>query len=327
MRCNHTKDLYYLDCSALISGLCFQAYLTINPTLGSEAQISSARDAKLLLKQRPSPLITMTNSSGLKGDKLWHVYRYPQRPNTLMVLGSILTRPDDLESSLNCPSGIEAFPPEKIEDQTGAVRLFMRSELSKSHGGRIKALLPFSPIASAGGGVGATSSRSADATVEASGVRAVAVLPHNAQDYIERALQAPRVVEYVRKGVFSDPLYMIVGVATCKRLYMGDSSSKTRSGSVDLDASLSVAGVEAGIGVSREKGSAADSEREVTEECDFAYRVREFQYSRRKRRIKKSANVTEGAMFGNDNPAEEDLFEEVPVFDFFESEDEDVDST
>lgn len=269
----------------------------------------------------------MTKSSGLRGDKLWHVYRYPQRPNTLMVLGSILTRPDDLESSLNHPSGIEGFPPDKIEDQTGAVRLFMRSELSKTHGGRIKALLPFSPIASAGGGVGATSSRGVDATVEASGVRAVAVLPQTAQEYLERALQAPRVIDYVRKGLFSEPLYMIVGVATCKGLYVDDASSKTRSGSIDLDASLTVGGVEAGIGLSREKGSSADTEREMAEECDFAYRVREFQYSRRKKRVKKSANVTEGAMFGSDNPEEEGPLEEVPVFEYFESEDEDVDST
>lgn len=268
----------------------------------------------------------MTNSSGLKGDKLWHVYRYPQIPNTHMVLGNILTKPDDLESSLNYENGIESFPPERVEDQTGAVRLFVRSELSKTHGGRIKALIPFSPIASAGGGVGATSSGSVDATVEASGVRAVAVLPHTAQDYLEKALQAPRVVEYVRKGVFSDPLYMIVGVATCKKLIVGDSSSKARSASVDLDASLTVGGIEAGIGVSREKASSADTEREVAEECDFAYRVREFQYSRRKKRVKKSANVTEGAMFGNDNPEEEGPFEEVPVFEYFESEDEDVDS-
>lgn len=269
----------------------------------------------------------MPNSSGLKGDKLWHVYRYPQRPNTLMILGSILTKPDDLESSLNHASGIEAFPPEKIEDQTGAVRLFVRSELSKTHGGRIKALLPFSPIASAGGGVGATSSRSVDATVEASGVRAVAVLPQNAQDYLERALQTPRVIEYVRKGVFSEPLYMIVGVATCKGIKVGDASGKLRSGSLDLDASLTVGGVEAGVGVSREKVSSGGSEREVVEECDFAYRVREFQYSRRKKRIKKASNVTDGAMFGNDNPEQEDPFEEVPVFEYFESEDEDVNSS
>lgn len=268
----------------------------------------------------------MTNSSGIRGDKLWHVYRYPQKPNTLMVIGSVLTKPDDLESSLNHASGIDAFPPDKIEDQTGAVRLFMRSELTRTNGGRIKALLPFSPVASAGGGVGATSSRSIDTTIEASGVRAKAVLPQNAQDYMEKALQATRVLEYVRKGVFSESLYMIVGVATCQRITMGDASSKTSSGSADLDAALTVGGVEAGIGVSREKGSSADSEREVTEECDFAYRVREFQYSRRKKRIKKSANVTDGAMFGNDNPEEEGPFEEVPVFEYFESEDEDIGS-
>ncbi|KAI7785612.1 hypothetical protein LA080_006632 [Diaporthe eres] len=245
----------------------------------------------------------MTNPSGLRGDKLWHVYRYPQRPNTLMVLGSILTKPDDLESSLNHASGIE------------------------THWGRIKALLPFSLIASAGGGLSATSSRSVDATVEASGVRAVAVLSQTAQEYLERALQSPKVIEDVRKGVFSEPLYMIVGVATCKGLYVGDASTKARSASVDLDASLTAGGVETGIGVSREKSSSADIERKVVEECDFAYRVREFQYSRRKKRIKKSANVTDGAMFGDDNPEEDGPFEEVPVFEYFESEDEDVGST
>ncbi|KAJ0107239.1 hypothetical protein J7T55_007609 [Diaporthe amygdali] len=267
----------------------------------------------------------MTTSSGrLKGDKLWHVYRYPQRPNTLMVLGSILTKPDDLESSLNYGDGIEPFPSRSVEDQTGAVRLFMRSEISTKNGGRLKALLPFSPIASAGGGLGATSSTSLDASIEASGVRAVAVLPPAAHDYLERALQNPRIVDYVRKGIFAEPLYMIVGVATCKSLSMGDASSKSRSASIDLDASLTIGGVEAGVGVSRDKGTSEDSEREVLEECDFAYRVREFQYSRRKKRIKKSANVTDGAMFGTDASGEEGPFEEVPIFEYFESEDEDV---
>ncbi|KAI3396873.1 hypothetical protein diail_11577 [Diaporthe ilicicola] len=269
----------------------------------------------------------MPNSSGhIKGDKLWHVYRYPQEPNTLMALGSILTKPNDLESSLNYAEGIEPFPVGAVKDQTGAIRLFMRSELSKTDGGRVKALLPFSLIASAGGGVGATLSRSLDATIEASGVRAVAVLPHNAQGYMERALLAPKVIEYVRKGIFEKPLYMIVGVATCKKLYVGDASSKTRSMSADLDASLTVGGIEAGTGIQREKKNSANSEREVEEECDFAYRVREFQYSRRKKQVKKSGNFIQGALFGTDNPGEEDPYEEVPVFDFFESEDEDSDA-
>lgn len=268
----------------------------------------------------------MTNSSGVQGDKLWHVYRYPQKPNTLMVLGSILTKPHDLESSLNLASGIDPFPPDKIEDQTPAARLFMRSELTKTNGGRIKALLPVSPVVSGGGGIDAKVSRSIEATVEALSVRAKAVLPNNAKSYMEKALQAPPILDYVRKGIFAEPLYMIVGVATCQRLTMGDSSSKIRSGSVSLDAALTVGGVEAGVGVSREKGKSAESEREVTEECDFAYRVREFQYSRRKKQIKKSDDFKDGAMFGTDHPEEEDPFEEVPVFVYFESEDEDVDS-
>lgn len=247
-----------------------------------------------------------------------------------MVLGSILTSPDDLETCLNRQQVVnEPFPQEETQDQTAAVRRFVRAELSRQTGGKLQALLPFSPIASAGGGVSADVSRRVESTVEVSGVHAVAVMPDAAKDYVDKALQTTKVQEHVRKGLFAQPLYMIVGVATCRKLNMGDSRHKTISGSLDLDSSLTVSGIQAGVGGSREKEISADSEAQIEEECDFAYRVREFQYSRMKRRIKKSSNVTDGAMFRKDGERggrssdEEDDVEEVPVFEHFESEDED----
>lgn len=277
----------------------------------------------------------MVESTGqIKGDKLWHVYRYPQKPKTLMVLGSILTKPDNLESTLNYRQmKMSPFPKDKTLDQTEAARRFMRSEISKSSGGRLKALLPFSPMASAGGGLSANISNSLENTIEGSHVRAVAIMPDEAAEFVNEALQLPRVIEHVKKGSFGEPLFMIVGVATCRRMCLGSSSSKGRSGSLDLDASLTVAGVEAGAGISRDKTSSGGFEVEIDEECDFAYRVREFQYSRWKKRIKKSRDVTEGAMFGgsqddddnsNNNDDDDSCVEEVPVFEYFESEDEDL---
>lgn len=71
---------------------------------------------------------------------------------------------------------------------------------------------------------------------------------------------------------------------------------------------------------------------EVEEECDFAYRVREFQYSRRKRGIKNTKDWLEGAMFANDSAGSapltsteiEELLDEIPEFDCFEDEDEEI---
>lgn len=74
------------------------------------------------------------------------------------------------------------------------------------------------------------------------------------------------------------------------------------------------------------------SQLEIQEECDIAYRVREFQYSGLRERVRKSRDVTEGTMFGKGTASGtvlltsvemEEVFEEVPVFEYFESDDED----
>ena len=44
----------------------------------------------------------------------------------------------------------------------------------------------------------------------------------------------------------------------------------------------------------------AGSEREATEDCDFAFRVKEFHYSKHKKAWKEPKDVTEGAMYGVD---------------------------
>lgn len=269
----------------------------------------------------------MANSTGwVQGENRWHVSNSPEKPGKLIVLGSILTKPHDLESSLNYRQLMKSpFPKDKTRDQTEAARRFVRSNESKSTGGRVQGLVPFSPVASAGGRLSAEVSRSVEYTVEASGVRAVAIMPDVAAAWVDEALQLPNVAKHVKQWAFEVPLFMIVGVATCKRLYLGRVSSRGRAGALDIDGSVSVAGVEAGVGASRDKTRRGEVEVEIDEERDFAYRVREFQYSRRKKQIKKSADVTQGAMFGNDDQdAQLEEVEWVPVFEGFESEDEDL---
>lgn len=241
-----------------------------------------------------------------------------------MALGSILTRPDSLESSLNYRQLMSSpFPKDKTLDQSEAVRRFVRCEISKSTGGKLKALIPFSLIASAGAELGADTSTSLENIMEASQVRAVAIMPDEAQEFVEEALQTPKVKQYVRGGAFGKPLYMIVGVATCRALRLGSASSREGSLSLDLDASLTVSGVEAGVGASIERKKSAELDIEVDEECDFAYRVREFQYSKLRKQITKSRDMTKGAFFDGREVSGEEAFEMVPVFEFFEDADED----
>lgn len=279
----------------------------------------------------------MAESSGrIAGEMRWHIYRSPQKPNTIMVLGSILTKPDDLESSLNYSSGIEPFPGRQRLAQPDVVHLVASAKLSKEVGGRLKSVLPVSPLVSAGGGAEASQSGSAEGIVEALDVRAEIVMPDAAKDYMDRALLSPRILEYVREGLFARPLYLIVGVATCRKVVSGDTIVREKKGSLEADIGVTGSGVEAGIGVFGSKTASTGSQMEIQEECDFAYRVREFQYSRLRKRIKKSRDVLEGAMFEKDgqrgsvpltNSEEEDLFEEVPVFEYLESDDEDFDGT
>ncbi|KAJ8121403.1 hypothetical protein ONZ43_g2132 [Nemania bipapillata] len=277
----------------------------------------------------------MKSTGSIAGEMKWHIYRYPQKPNTLMVIGSILTQPDDLESSLNYSSGIEPLGPDQLMDQTQAVRRTVSSELSSNATSRLKAMIPVNPFISAGAGTEGERTRQLEATMDALGVRALAIMPDTAKEYIDRALATPRVAQYVKEGLWARSLYMIVGTATCRKLVLEDTQSRVKRISADLDIGVGILApsVEAGVGGSKGQESSTSSGVEVQEECDFAYRVREFQYSRRKRGFKNTRDWVQGAMFTNDpttnlapltSAEAEELMDEIPEFCGFEDEDEDI---
>lgn len=168
-----------------------------------------------------------------------------------MVIGSILTRPDDLESSLNYSRGIEPIRPDQLMDQTQAVKRTIKSELSKNAGGRLKAMLPVNPFISAGAGIEAERAKQLEATVDALNVRAVSIMPDTAKEYINRALATPRVVQYAKEGLWSRSLYLIVGTATCRKLIMNDTYSWENKASVEADVGITASGIEAGARISK----------------------------------------------------------------------------
>ncbi|KAF7532043.1 hypothetical protein G7054_g8321 [Neopestalotiopsis clavispora] len=238
----------------------------------------------------------------IAGEMKWHVYRYPQKPGTLMSLGSILTRPDDLESSLNYTKGMEPFLPDQICDQTDAVQRVVKSELKSLFGGRLGAVLPINPMISAGGSVEGHWSKDHTVDADITGITARSILPQAARDWVESQLTLPSIERYIKDWSFHKSLYVIVGVATCKRISVTESKGISRNASLGGEAQVALAGVtvEAGISASRdvERGTRV----EIEQECDFAYRIREFVYSRRKKQLKgDSRDVIGGAMFNFDN--------------------------
>ncbi|KAI1842175.1 hypothetical protein JX265_001464 [Neoarthrinium moseri] len=288
----------------------------------------------------------MPNSSGrIAGDMKWHIYRYPSKPGTLMSLGTILTQPDNLEEPLHVPSGTGPFLPHQLLDQTDAVQRVIRSELTNKFGTQLQAVLPINPFISAGGGAETQWSKSRAVTAEALGISARVLRPDAAREYLEAQLSLPKIVRYVREGFFAKSLYVIVGVATAKKFYLSETLSSERAASVEGKVQFPMAGVDVGVGPSvsmvEERGSDAD----IQGECDFAYRVREFVYSKRKKQIKdKSTDFVKGTLFGLDEgveldagfelrgrvspqaflPAEGDAktMEEFPVLDYIEDYDE-----
>ncbi|KAI6091063.1 hypothetical protein F4821DRAFT_211005 [Hypoxylon rubiginosum] len=265
----------------------------------------------------------MPKQSGrLAGPTKWLVTRYPQSPGSLIVLGRILTDPENPESALNRHSGTVPVPESDRVDYSPAVRYSIRSELANNSSALLKAVSPQSPLFGAGLAVEGGTSDTVSTTVEALNVRAEVFIP--TEEYMNEALKNPDVVKFAKEGLFGRPLYIIVGVASATQLDL--SEEKSRATKLSASANLSVAGsageIAAGASVAPEASSGIEAE--ITQECDFAYRVREFVYSKFSRKWRDRGDITKRSMFGKDNVDgsewEQDEVVE-PKFDYCEDED------
>lgn len=168
----------------------------------------------------------MSQPSGtLAGKMLWLVPRYVEVPGTLMRLGSVLTDPENLESSLNLHS-IPPIPADSQRDASLAVKRHVEVELSKSNSLLVKAAPNIPAFASVGAEISGGWNRDASTTVQALNVRATVFIPTKA--YMNAVLGNPNVIEYARRGLFSKPLYIIVGTATASKLSIQESQSRDR---------------------------------------------------------------------------------------------------
>jgi len=258
------------------------------------------------------------------GKMLWLVPRYVEKQGTLMKLGSILKDPENLESSLNIDA-IPAIRPSARRDATPHVRHYVHSELSDSNSMLAKAV-PNLPLFSAGVSANGLWTHGAETTVQAMDVKAEVFIPD--KEYMQEALKHKAIIDYAKKGLFATPLYIIVGVATASKLSVKEKQGSEHSAAASAHVTAPGGAGEGEVGFEHESKTAVESELEVGEACDFAYRVREFIYTRI-RGLKDKGDRGEGTMFGQGGSgkateAARKETEDFPQFLYFEKVDVDV---
>ncbi len=237
----------------------------------------------------------------LVGNMVWLVARYPRKPGELMKMGSILTDPANLETSLNLES-IE--DPPKLMDASLGIRSSIETSLSRANSALNKAAanVPvFSSIA-AGAAVEGHWRLDVTTTLRAMDVQASSFIPDD--KYMAQALQAPRVAAYVKATLYSKRLYIVVGVATARRLYMKETVTQPQMAGAPGPAGVPAV-ADGAVGAGHNSTANVRSELEVGEECDFAYRVRQFEYSKI-RGLRSQGDYTKAAMFRADGADDDD---------------------
>ncbi|KAL7931978.1 hypothetical protein V8C35DRAFT_308178 [Trichoderma chlorosporum] len=150
----------------------------------------------------------------------WIVTRYPKPPGQLIALGAILSNPEDPETRLNRHEAIEVEPKYLI-DESAAVQRVIHAGVSNDDGIAPKVTqLLFN--ASLGANWEVKESKKTE--IDAFDVSAKIFLPD--KEYMNASIEAPGVQEYVKKCNFSKTLYMIIGVASAKKLSINEISSK-----------------------------------------------------------------------------------------------------
>ncbi|KAK3994246.1 hypothetical protein QBC44DRAFT_357425 [Cladorrhinum sp. PSN332] len=263
----------------------------------------------------------------LVGPMLWLVPRYPDASgqNSIYKLGSILKDPHKPGESLNL-SSIPGFSHGLVRDVSSHVRQYVKAELTNSNSLLAKAVLP-----TIGGSISveATDAGEAVTSFDAVNVKAKAFKLDGdslveLKKFMNEAVKSQGVVEYVREQWFEARLYMIVGVATAGKLSLKETSSSKRTVNAGVGVNVGdiLGNTEVKPGHSRE--GKTEGSLDVTGECDFAYRVREFVYSEKKG-VRVGGNVSKGAMFGSgddeDGGQVEGEVETVPEFVGFEKDD------
>lgn len=234
----------------------------------------------------------------------WLVTRYPKAPGQLIVLGAILSDPEEPETCLN-RHDVKEIDPKYILDESAAVQRIIQAEVSNNDSILLKVA---QPLLGAGLSVDGKLSKDRKTVVDALDVKAKIFLPD--KEYMDGSVEVPGVQAYVKECNFSKTLYMIIGVATAKKLSVDEETSQQGSAGASVTAAPpGGSGTEATAEVKHSSSKKAVSGLKIEEECDFAYRIREITYwKHRTNKVKMKDDRTAGTLFGigNDDGDDDD---------------------
>lgn len=261
----------------------------------------------------------------------WLVVRYPEPAGKLIKLGSILTDPYDPESSLTQLSGIVPINAEngvEIRDHSDAVRQAVNSHVSRDVSASLNSDTPGlgSSAPSLATSLQGDQGMISETAVTAPEIKAEVFIPHDR--YMDQVLLLGDVKKRLRRTMFTQSLYIIIGVATAKGLSITE--TRTASSNVRVAASLSTPSsvLKGQAKISFATNQQSSSNLSTHGLVDFAYRVREFYYYPLRGELGNGKDVTLGAMMSNRDELESEENTQnqdgSSSFTYLEEDDEDV---
>ncbi|KAK6362669.1 hypothetical protein TWF730_000124 [Orbilia blumenaviensis] len=279
---------------------------------------------------RRKAAISTPDPGRLAGQMKWHIARYPRPVGTLIKLGSVLTDPYDPETSINRNSAPIPIDPTDLSDQSDAIQTAIIATTSERRSASTGADAPtWAPLIDMGVLAEVERTKDYQVIVNTEAVTAQVFLP--AEQWLSNLLKDPQIVRHIQEHFFPT-LYVIIGVATASRVSISEKGSRGYNTTLSSSASITPAGVGANVGVSDGACSSTSAKYSTPPDrrVDFAYRVRKFEYSKVRRKLKAQyKDITEGALMDFESFApnysidqtEDEGEEYIPVYKYLDEKD------
>lgn len=241
-----------------------------------------------------------------------------------LVLGSILKYPNDPIDILNRKE-VEPIDPSAIVSEREQVTKGFSDALDIGFGSKIGASPVLAAVLGASPFIEGNWKKGTSYTVEATKVRSQRFIPTAA--YVNKALRTQQVDAFVRNSFFSAPVYMVVGTAVARTLSRTAEKSRGRGGGGGMGIGPPGLGFEVSAELTANRDKESTYHDSTDEDVILAYRLRRFQYSKRKDEFKqRDQDETDHACYSlEDELGSEEEEEEgdayVATFSYFDRED------
>ncbi|KAF5024993.1 hypothetical protein F66182_2944 [Fusarium sp. NRRL 66182] len=262
-------------------------------------------------------------SFGDKSKKHWIIPQECLSPDDL-VLGSILKYPNDPVDILNRKE-VEPVDSSAVINEREHVTKSFTDALDVGLGSKLGASSVLAAVIGAAPFVEGNWTKGTSYSIEATRVRSQRFIPSDT--YMNKALRTKEVTAFVRQSFFSAPIYMVVGVAIANTISRTTATSRGRGAGAGIGIGPPGIGVEVSAELSANRETQS-SYHDSIEDGDvvLAYRLRGFQYSKRKDEFKSNkTDETKHARYSLDEDSEsgdeEDEDGYIANFSYFEGDD------